>query len=193
MLQNPKHPFQGGRVNTGIDNDATILSDLNYHVAARRRSGRHRIRNDHRRHKTRALPSSAFRLRAERSSPIQQKRARDAVPPRRRRDRPWRLHALQNNLELLVIRPASTSAGLNNSQPFNLSTVLIAVHKDCYTALILTRQGGPHRRETIQTRQLNRKQFVDLLLLKLPKRSSPILVPTRCRHAQSVDNLGGAN
>ncbi len=148
MLQNPKHPFQGGRVNTGIDNDATILSDLNYHVAARRRSGRHRIRNDHRRHKTRALPSSAFRLRAERSSPIQQKRARDAVPPRRRRDRPWRLHALQNNLELLVIRPASTSAGLNNSQPFNLSTVLIAVHKDCYTALILTRQGGPHRRET---------------------------------------------
>lgn len=73
------------------------------------------------------------------------------VPPRRRRDRPWRLHALQNDLELLVVRPASTPAGLNNSQPFNLSTVLIAVHKDCYTALILIRQGGPHRRKTTRT------------------------------------------
>ena len=41
-------------------------------------------------------------------------------------------------------RPVSTT-----SKPFNLSTVLIAVHKDCYTALILTRQGGPHRRETL--------------------------------------------
>jgi len=30
-----------------------------------------------------------------------------------------------------------------------LSTVLIAVHKDCYTALTLIRQGGPHRRKTI--------------------------------------------
>src|ERR1019366_2757536 len=65
---------------------------------------------------------------------------------------PWRLHALQNDLELLVIRPASTSTGINDSQPFNLSTVLIAVHKDCYTALILIRQGGPHRRETRNTR-----------------------------------------
>ena len=37
-----------------------------------------------------------------------------------------RLHALQNDLELLVIRPASTSAGFNNSQPFNLSAELIA-------------------------------------------------------------------
>src|SRR6266481_2261002 len=96
------------------------------------------------------MPRSAFRLRAKRSSPIQQKRARDAVPPRRRRDRPWRLHALQNDLELLVIRPASTPAGFNNSQPFNLSTVLIAVHKDCYKAITLIRQGGPHRRKTLR-------------------------------------------
>jgi len=29
-------------------------------------------------------------------------------------DRPWRMHALQHDLELLVIRPASTSAGFNN-------------------------------------------------------------------------------
>ena len=107
-----------------------------------------RIRHDHRWHKTGSMTRSAFRLRAQRSSPIQQKRARDAVAPRRRRNRPRALHALQNNLELLVIRPASTSAGFNNSEPFNLSTVLIAVHKDCYTALILTRQGGLHRRKT---------------------------------------------
>ncbi|MCG2673413.1 hypothetical protein ACFPFP_42130, partial [Bradyrhizobium sp. GCM10023182] len=26
---------------------------------------------------------------------------------------------------------------------------LIAVHKGCYTALLLTRQDGPHRRETV--------------------------------------------
>ena len=94
------------------------------------------------------MPRGAFRLPAERSSPIQQKRARDAVPPRRRRDRPWRLHAFHNDLELLVIRPASTSAGFDNSQPFNLSTVLIAVHKDCYRAIKQTRQGGLHRRKT---------------------------------------------
>src|SRR6266481_656670 len=103
------------------------------------------------------MPRSAFRLRAKRSSPIQQKRARDALPICRRRDRPWRLHALQNDLELLVIRPASTSPGINDSQPFNLSTVLIAVHKDCYTALTLIRQGGPHRRKTLGIRGFNPK------------------------------------
>ena len=56
-----------------------------------------------------------------------------------------------NDLELLVIRPASPSAGFYNSEPFNLSTELIAVHKDCYTALNLTRQGGLHRRKTIKS------------------------------------------
>src|SRR6188768_1099134 len=89
-----------------------------------------------------------IRLRAERSSPIQQKRARDAVPPRRRRDRPWRLHALQNDLQLLVIRPATPPARFNNPKPFNLSTELIAVHKGCYKAIGPTRQGGLHRRKT---------------------------------------------
>src|SRR5947207_841205 len=95
------------------------------------------------------MPRGAFRLPAERSSPIQQKRARDAVPPRRRRDRPWRLHAFHNDLKLLVIPPASTSAGFNNPEPFNLSTELIAVHKDCYNAISPTRQGGLHRRKTV--------------------------------------------
>src|SRR6185437_8001134 len=85
---------------------------------------------------------------AERSSPIQQQRARDAVPPRVRRDRSWRLHALRNNLELLLIGPAPPPTGFNNAEPFKLSTALIAVHKDCYTALNQIRQGGLHRRKT---------------------------------------------
>ena len=67
---------------------------------------RRRIRHDHRPREAGFLPLSAIPLRTERSSPIQQQRSRDAVPSRGRRDRPWRLHALQNDLELLVIRPA---------------------------------------------------------------------------------------
>src|SRR6185312_9234777 len=85
-----------------------------------------------------------------RSSPIQQQRARDAVPPRGRRDRSWRLHALRNNLELLLIGPAPPPTGFNNAEPFKLSTALIAVHKDCYTALNQIRQGGLHRRKTVR-------------------------------------------
>jgi hypothetical protein len=65
-----------------------------------------------------------------------------------RRYRPGRLQALKDNPELLVIRPSSPSAGLDDLQPFNLSTVLMAVHKHCYTSLKLTQQGGPGRRET---------------------------------------------
>ena len=56
--------------------------------------------------------------------------------------------ANSNDLELLIISPATAPTGLNNLEPFNLSTELIAVHKDCYTALDLTRQGVPHRRKT---------------------------------------------
>ena len=41
-----------------------------------------------------------------------------------------RLQALQHNPELLVIRPAPPSAGLNDFQSFNLSTALMTVHKD---------------------------------------------------------------
>jgi hypothetical protein len=48
-----------------------------------------------------------------------------------------------SNPELLVIRPSPPSAGLNDLQPFNLSTVLMAVHKHSYTSLKLTQQGGP--------------------------------------------------
>ena len=65
-----------------------------------------------------------------------------------RRYRPRRLQALKDNPELLVIRPSPPSAGLNDLQPFNLSTVLMAVHKHCYISLKRTQQGGPRRRET---------------------------------------------
>src|SRR6266536_760486 len=66
-----------------------------------------------------------------------------------RRYRPRRLQALKDNPELLAIRPSPPSAGLNDLQPFNLSTALMAVHKHCYTSLKLTQQGGPGRRETL--------------------------------------------
>src|SRR6266581_9461924 len=65
-----------------------------------------------------------------------------------RRYRPRRLQALKDNPQLLVIRPSPPPAGLNDLQPFYLSTVLMAVHKHCYTSLKLTQQGGPDRRET---------------------------------------------
>ena len=135
----------------GVDDDATILPYLYLHATARRcgASRPRRIRHDHRPHEAGLLSLSAVRLRAERSSPIQQQRARDAVPPRGRRDRSWRLHALRNNLEFLLIGPAPPPTGFNNAEPFKLSTALIAVHKDCYTALNQIRQGGLHRRKTM--------------------------------------------
>ena len=67
---------------------------------------------------------------------------------RRRGYRSRRLQAFHDDPQLLIIRPAPPSAGLNDLKPFNLSTVLIAVHKDCYTSLDLTQQGGLRRRET---------------------------------------------
>ena len=73
-------------------------------------------------------------------------------PPRGRRDRSWRLHALRNNLEFLLIGPAPPPTGFNNAEPFKLSTALIAVHKDCYTALNQIRQGGLHRRKTMKVK-----------------------------------------
>jgi len=36
-------------------------------------------------------------------------------------------------------------------KPFNFSTVLMAVHKDCYTSLKLTQQGGLNRRKTARS------------------------------------------
>src|ERR1700676_1481621 len=59
-----------------------------------------------------------------------------------------RLQAFHDDPQLLIIGPAPPSAGLNDLKSFNLSTVLMAVHKHCYTSLNLTRQGGLSRRET---------------------------------------------
>src|SRR5437868_7009708 len=84
----------------------------------------------------------------KRAPPRHQQRARYAVASCCRRYRPGRLQALQDDPELLVIRPAPTPPSLNKLQPFNLSTVLMAVHKHCYTSLKPTKQGGPRRRET---------------------------------------------
>ena len=50
--------------------------------------------------------------------------------------------------ELLVVRPAAAPTSLNDLKPFNLSTVLIDVHKDCYKSISQAQQGGRHRRKT---------------------------------------------
>src|ERR1700692_1822213 len=71
---------------------------------------------------------------------------------RRRGYRSRRLQAFHDDPQLLIIGPAPPSAGLNDLKSFNLSTVLMAVHKHCYTSLNLTRQGGLSRRETEQIR-----------------------------------------
>src|SRR5712671_263643 len=68
---------------------------------------------------------------------------------RRRGYRSRRLQAFHDDPQLLIIGPAPPSAGLNDLKPFNLSTVLMAVHKHCYTSLNPTQQGGPRRRETM--------------------------------------------
>src|SRR6478672_2482131 len=68
---------------------------------------------------------------------------------RRRGYRSRRPQAFHDDPQLLIIGPTPPSAGLNDLKPFNFSTVLMAVHKDCYTSLNLTQQGGLRRRETI--------------------------------------------
>src|SRR6202051_1942237 len=68
---------------------------------------------------------------------------------RRRGYRSRRLQAFHDDPQLLIIGPAPPSAGLNDLKPFNLSTVLMAVHKHSYTSLNPTQQGGPRRRETM--------------------------------------------
>ena len=53
-----------------------------------------------------------------------------------------RLQAFHDDPQLLIIRPAPPSAGLNDLKPLNLSTVLMAVHKYCYTSLNLTNKAA---------------------------------------------------
>jgi hypothetical protein len=89
------------------DVERTKLGEIG-HRLGRKALGDHRLRE------AGFLPRSAIRLHTERASPIQQRRARNAVPSRGRRDRPCRLHALGNNLELPVIRPAPSPTGFYN-------------------------------------------------------------------------------
>lgn len=56
--------------------------------------------------------------------------------------RPRRLQAFQDDPQLLIIRPAPPSAGLNDLKPLNLSTGLMAVHKYCYASLNLTNKAA---------------------------------------------------
>src|SRR5947209_12503509 len=65
---------------------------------------------------------------------------------RRYRARP--LKALGHDPQFLVNRPAPPATSLDHLKPFNLSTALMAVHKDCYAPIGLIQQDGPHRRET---------------------------------------------
>ncbi|MET4033378.1 hypothetical protein ABIB94_004170 [Bradyrhizobium sp. JR7.2] len=78
----------------------------------------------------------------------------------------------QNDLELLVIRPASTPAGFDNSQPFNPSTVLIIVHKDCYAALTLIDRAALTERKRYYWHPLSRD---DHRLAKTDKKVEPEL------------------
>jgi hypothetical protein len=55
--------------------------------------------------------------------------------------------------ELLVVGPAPPPTRLDDLQSLNLSTVLMDIHKDCYSAIDLTRQDGPHRRETLMRKR----------------------------------------
>jgi hypothetical protein len=67
-----------------------------------------------------------------------------------------RLQALDENPKFLVIGPASSPAGLNNLEPLDLSTALIAVHKHCFTAINLTQKGGLRRTGTASRPNLGR-------------------------------------
>ena len=92
------------------------------------------------------------------------------------------MQTLQNNLELLIIGPATPPTSLNNLEPFNLSTELIAVHKDCYTALVSTRQGGPRRRLTAKLtvrRRGGRKRAMGT--------RAPMLIPMAPNQRWSLD------
>ena len=60
------------------------------------------------------------------------------MAPRRRGYRSRRLQAFQDDPKLLILGPAPPPTRLNHFRPFNLSTVLMAVHKHCYTSLNLT-------------------------------------------------------
>src|SRR6266853_1940826 len=88
------------------------------------------FRGHHRRHEAVLLLDAIITLGTKRSSPSDQQRPRYAISPRRRRDLPGRLQALQDYLELLILGPTTTPARIHHFEPFDLGTALITVHKD---------------------------------------------------------------
>lgn len=80
------------------------------------------------------------------------------------------LQILQNDLEFLFIGSAMAPTGLNNLEQLNLSTALIALHKDCYTALGLTPQGGRHRKEA---KNKKRRELIAISALSAMQFRSP--------------------
>src|SRR3546814_10760989 len=69
-----------------------------------------------------------------------------------------RLQALQHDLELLILGPASPPTRLHNFQPLNLGTARITVHKDSSQHHASPWQGGLPR---ILTKNL---QYVKIIL-----------------------------
>ena len=67
---------------------------------------------------------------------------------RGRRDLAGRLKALDDDLELFVLGPATPSTGLNDLQAFNPPTVLMDVHTHCLLQIRHSRKGGRPRTDT---------------------------------------------
>ena len=87
-----------------------------------------------------------------------------------------RLQAFKDDPKLLIIGPAPPSAGLNDLKPLNLSTVLMAVHKYCYTSLNLTNKaaaaGGIHLQQSLcpKLQQVELRVMADTTWLKCRRR-----------------------
>jgi hypothetical protein len=86
------------------------------------------FRDDYGRHEPGLLFSTIRPLRSKRPSPLQELRARNAMPPRCRRDLPRRLQALQHDLELLVLGPATPPTCIHDIEPPDMCTVRMTVH-----------------------------------------------------------------
>ena len=90
--------------------------------------------------------------RSKRAPPFVQLPPRDAIAGAPSpRPGPRRLKALEHDLELLVLRPATPSAGLDDLQALNLSTVLMDVHTHCLLQIRHSRKDGRPRRDTTDT------------------------------------------
>ena len=131
-LQNLEHPGQSGRIDPRVNDDPTILPDDNHHAAPRRCGGHCGAVSATTIAGTKPVccPSGSIGSgRKERRHLINKERD---MPYRRAVDDIARgaLQALKHDPELLILGPAPPPTRLNHFKPFNLSTALIAVHKD---------------------------------------------------------------